>query len=127
MARKSAQQAATIPASAARPQDAQPSASAPARPSSSSTSSTSTYSRTSQDPAAIANAIWQNYLKDTPQRVKLIDVFMGFLVVVAAFQFFYCVLAGNYVRVLRTWAKSTWERGVIADFAVAVQCVPLRL
>jgi oligosaccharyltransferase complex subunit epsilon len=53
--------------------------------------------RNSQDPLAIANAIWQNYLKQTPQRVKLIDVFMGFLVVVAAFQFFYCVLAGNYV------------------------------
>ena len=33
----------------------------------------------------------------TPQRVKLIDVFMLFLAVVGAFQFFYCVIVGNFV------------------------------
>lgn len=38
-----------------------------------------------------------HYLKTTPQRTKLIDVFMAFLVVVGALQFLYCVLAGNYV------------------------------
>ena len=38
------------------------------------------------------------YTKSTPQRTKLIDVFMAFLVVVGALQFVYCVLAGNYVR-----------------------------
>jgi len=32
----------------------------------------------------------------TPQRMKLIDVFMLFLVVVGGVQFLYCVLAGNY-------------------------------
>ena len=36
-------------------------------------------------------------MKTTPQRVKLIDVFMGFLVVVGAVQFLYCVVVGNYV------------------------------
>ena len=41
--------------------------------------------------------IWDSYLKSTPQRVKLIDVFMAFLVVVGGLQFVYCVLAGNYV------------------------------
>ena len=41
--------------------------------------------------------IWNNYLEKTPQRVKLIDVFMAFLVVVGGVQFVYCVLAGNYV------------------------------
>ena len=33
----------------------------------------------------------------TPQRTKLIDVFMTFLVLVGGLQFLYCVLAGNYV------------------------------
>lgn len=33
----------------------------------------------------------------TPQRVKLIDAFMAFLVVVGVLQFVYCVLVGNYV------------------------------
>ena len=36
-------------------------------------------------------------MSNTPQRIKLIDVFMAFLVVVGGVQFVYCVLAGNYV------------------------------
>ncbi|TLS26162.1 hypothetical protein PpBr36_05258 [Pyricularia pennisetigena] len=36
------------------------------------------------------------YLKSTPQRTKLIDVFLGFLVVNGALQFLYCILAGNF-------------------------------
>ncbi|KKA28654.1 hypothetical protein TD95_001867, partial [Thielaviopsis punctulata] len=43
----------------------------------------------------IAN-ITTHYVKETPQRTKLLDVFMVFLVVVGALQFLYCVLAGNY-------------------------------
>jgi hypothetical protein len=50
-----------------------------------------------QSPAEIALGIWQNYLDKTPQRTKLIDTFMGFLVVVGVLQFVYCVIAGNYV------------------------------
>ncbi|KIW07962.1 hypothetical protein, variant [Verruconis gallopava] len=92
MARKQAQPAATIPASAAAPTHAQPSAGRPAA----AAPSSSTNLKNVHDPAAIANAVWQNYLKQTPQRVKLIDVFMAFLVVVGAIQFVYCVLAGNY-------------------------------
>jgi hypothetical protein len=42
--------------------------------------------------------IFDYYQKNTPQRTKLIDVFMAFLVVVGALQFLYCILAGNYVR-----------------------------
>lgn len=41
--------------------------------------------------------MWQRYVRETPQRVKLVDVFMVFLVVVGVLQFAYCVLAGNYV------------------------------
>jgi hypothetical protein len=37
------------------------------------------------------------YMDTTPQRTKLIDAFMAFLVVVGGLQFLYCVLAGNYV------------------------------
>jgi oligosaccharyltransferase complex subunit epsilon len=37
-------------------------------------------------------------MKQTPQRTKLIDVFLAFLAAVGALQFIYCILAGNYVR-----------------------------
>merc|ERR1711939_586923 len=53
-------------------------------------------SSNNQSPQEIALGIWQNYLDTTPQRTKLIDVFMSFLVVVGVLQFVYCVIAGNY-------------------------------
>jgi len=53
-------------------------------------------SSSNQSPQEIALGIWQNYLDTTPQRTKLIDVFMVFLVVVGVLQFVYCVIAGNY-------------------------------
>ncbi|KAH6898326.1 DAD family protein [Thelonectria olida] len=37
-----------------------------------------------------------HWAKETPQRTKLIDIFLLFLVAVGAIQFVYCVLAGNY-------------------------------
>ncbi|KAF4472758.1 DAD family [Fusarium albosuccineum] len=40
--------------------------------------------------------IYDYYTEATPQRTKLIDVFLVFLVAVGALQFLYCVLAGNY-------------------------------
>lgn len=40
--------------------------------------------------------MWRNYNSTTPQRVKLIDAFMAFLVLVGVLQFVYCVLVGNY-------------------------------
>ncbi|KEY70643.1 hypothetical protein S7711_02246 [Stachybotrys chartarum IBT 7711] len=40
--------------------------------------------------------IYTYYTKETPQRTKLIDVFLAFLAAVGALQFVYCVLAGNY-------------------------------
>ncbi|KAF7949885.1 uncharacterized protein EAE97_003394 [Botrytis byssoidea] len=49
-----------------------------------------------QSPQQVAVGIWKNYLDKTPQRTKLIDVFMSFLVVVGVLQFVYCILAGNY-------------------------------
>ncbi|KAI1344994.1 defender against death DAD protein [Xylariaceae sp. FL0016] len=44
----------------------------------------------------VSTNIIQHYQKTTPQRTKLIDVFMAFLVIVGGLQFAYCVLAGNY-------------------------------
>ncbi|KAL1880809.1 hypothetical protein VTK73DRAFT_4979 [Phialemonium thermophilum] len=44
----------------------------------------------------VVGNIVNRYLETTPQRTKLIDVFMAFLVVVGALQFLYCILAGNY-------------------------------
>ncbi|KAI4247782.1 MAG: hypothetical protein L6R40_001368 [Gallowayella cf. fulva] len=73
----------------------QPSSSASSSSSTKSSSLTSS-SQTSNNPQIILQQLWSNYQKRTPQRVKLIDVFMGFLVVVGALQFVYCVLVGNY-------------------------------
>ncbi|PBP26868.1 defender against death DAD protein [Diplocarpon rosae] len=53
-------------------------------------------SSSKQSPQEIALGIWQNYLDKTPQRTKLIDVFMSFLVVVGVLQFVYCIIVGNY-------------------------------
>ena len=41
--------------------------------------------------------LFNNYKQKTPQRTKLLDVFMGFLVAVGALQFLYCLIVGNYV------------------------------
>lgn len=46
----------------------------------------------------VIQTLLQNYQKATPQRTKLLDAFMAFLVAVGVLQFVYCVLAGNYVR-----------------------------
>ncbi|CAK7268938.1 oligosaccharyltransferase complex subunit epsilon [Sporothrix epigloea] len=44
----------------------------------------------------VVQTLLDNYQKATPQRTKLLDAFMAFLVVVGVLQFVYCVLAGNY-------------------------------
>ena len=45
----------------------------------------------------VLSSIWQKYVDETPQRTKLIDAFMAFLVVAGVLQFVYCVIVGNYV------------------------------
>ena len=49
------------------------------------------------NPAEVAQSIWSKYVSTTPQRTKLVDVFMAFLVAVGVLQFVYCVIVGNYV------------------------------
>ncbi|KAI9736891.1 MAG: oligosaccharyltransferase complex subunit epsilon [Claussenomyces sp. TS43310] len=62
----------------------------------SSSAHSSSRSSAPQSAQDVALGIWQNYLDTTPQRIKLIDVFMAFLVAVGVLQFVYCVIAGNY-------------------------------
>lgn len=50
------------------------------------------------DAQAIVNDIWNKYVQKTPQRVKLLDSFLAFLVAVGVLQFVYCVIVGNFVR-----------------------------
>ncbi|KAI4842241.1 defender against death DAD protein [Aureobasidium sp. EXF-8846] len=88
-----------IPPSTAKPSHGQTSASSqPTKPIAASVKPTSVKStvRNSSDAQEIAFAVWDRYVKDTPQRVKLIDIFMTFLVLVGVLQFAYCVIGGNY-------------------------------
>ncbi|KAK4550123.1 hypothetical protein LTR36_003090 [Oleoguttula mirabilis] len=94
---------AAVPVSAMKPQHLTSSAAGQPtkpqnKPSSTSTSSASTSSstRNAQDAQQIAVGMWNNYVDKTPQRVKLLDAFMVFLLVVGVLQFVYCVIAGNY-------------------------------
>jgi oligosaccharyltransferase complex subunit epsilon len=101
---------ATSPSAASPSHSTTSSASQPAR-SSSSTSKASNPSniRNAQHVQEIVQGVWTNYLERTPQRAKLIDAFMAFLVIVGGLQFVYCVLAGNYVRCLNLTHLVVWE------------------
>ena len=83
--------------------DATPSSTATSQASVAAASTTPTPAAKSQKSSAnqsydkVVMNIANYYLDSTPQRTKLIDAFMAFLVVVGALQFVYCVLAGNYV------------------------------
>ncbi|KAL0474705.1 oligosaccharyl transferase [Neurospora intermedia] len=64
------------------------------------TTSKSSSSNTAAAGGQAWNKVFSNLLRHyqdtTPQRTKLLDAFMAFLVVVGGVQFLYCVLAGNY-------------------------------
>ncbi|PHH71104.1 hypothetical protein CDD80_5506 [Ophiocordyceps camponoti-rufipedis] len=46
--------------------------------------------------SAVLRNLQQHYIQETPQRTKLTDVFLAFLLCNGAVQFLYCVLAGNF-------------------------------
>ncbi|KAJ4382684.1 oligosaccharyltransferase complex subunit epsilon [Didymella sp. IMI 355093] len=52
--------------------------------------------KSSNDAQDILQGVWSRYVEKTPQRTKLLDSFMLFLVVVGALQFLYVVLVGNF-------------------------------
>lgn len=54
-------------------------------------------SKSSNDAQDIVQGVWNRYVEKTPQRTKLLDSFMLFLVAVGALQFLYVVLVGNFV------------------------------
>ncbi len=87
------------PTSMAPKQRSQISSSAPPipKPSSSSSSVASKSHSNSSSAQEILTSLWDSYVDKTPQRVKLIDVFMAFLVLVGGLQFVYCLVVGNYV------------------------------
>ena len=102
MAPKKSATPATIPASSATTSATQPrTVTSKTFENKSASSSTSTSAAPStlraQDFQSIITHVWSNYNNHTPQRVKLIDTFLGFLLVVGVLQFAYCVLAGNFV------------------------------
>ncbi|KAF2155743.1 defender against death DAD protein [Myriangium duriaei CBS 260.36] len=91
------------------PSTVPPSVSTPARPSAASTPqktattaqpktplTSSTSAANSQDASAILQSVYDRYVRTTPQRTKLVDAFLAFLVVVGVLQFVYCVIGGNY-------------------------------
>ncbi len=60
----------------------------------------------------------------TPQRVKLLDAFMAFLMAVGLLQFVYCVIAGNYVRTMRRDQSVCVQADRVC---IAVQCFLVRV
>lgn len=66
--------------------------------------------RNTQDAQEIVLGVWNNYVDQTPQRVKLLDAFMAFLIVVGVLQFVYCVIAGNYVCINTPARRVLWRK-----------------
>lgn len=60
-----------------------------AKPSSSSTTTTSEMS-------IAVSTLWKSYMQQTPDRLKLIDAFLAFIVLSGVMQFVYCVLVTNF-------------------------------
>lgn len=117
---------AAVPPSEAKPNQAVTSAAGkPTKPQNKPATSSSSASsvRNAQDAQEIVLGVWNNYVDNTPQRVKLLDAFMAFLIVVGVLQFVYCVIAGNYVSSLgRSAIKLDADTGPLA-----FQCLPCRL
>lgn len=82
---------------AAAPKISQTTAERPIPPQATLATTKSKKNNQSLNAGEVLNSIWQKYVDETPQRTKLIDAFMAFLVVVGALQFVYCVIVGNYV------------------------------
>ncbi|RMZ05897.1 hypothetical protein D0860_05753 [Hortaea werneckii] len=89
---------AAVPASAAKPTTSVSSAAGqPTKPANKPAAANTPNSiKNAQDVQQIGFAVWNNYMDTTPQRVKLLDSFMAFLIVVAGIQFLYCLIAGNF-------------------------------
>jgi hypothetical protein len=67
--------------------------------------------------AQVFQNLYDYYLTETPQRTRLLDVFLLFLALVGALQFLYCILAGNYVCLEKHESARQW-----ANESKAFQC-----
>ncbi|RMY69039.1 hypothetical protein D0863_06711 [Hortaea werneckii] len=94
---------AAVPASAAKPTTSVSSAAGqPTKPANKPAAANTPNSiKNAQDVQQIGFAVWNNYMDTTPQRTKLLDSFMAFLIVVAGIQFLYCLIAGNFTSQYR--------------------------
>lgn len=54
-------------------------------------------SRSSAEIQQVLQRSFDKYLQETSKRLKLIDTFLVFLVLLGVLQFVYCILIGNYV------------------------------
>ncbi|KAK7191728.1 hypothetical protein DPSP01_008039 [Paraphaeosphaeria sporulosa] len=68
----------------------------PEKPSASTSSAPKANKGNSADAQQIVQDVWNKYVNKTPQRVKLLDSFMLFLIVVGVLQFVYCLIVGNF-------------------------------
>lgn len=91
---------------------------------STSSASASSSIRNAQDAQQIAVGMWNNYVDKTPQRVKLLDVFMVFLMVVGVLQFVYCVIAGNYVSGQTSWQRRAQVQWLTNDGSLSMLSCP---
>ncbi|KAF2204480.1 defender against death DAD protein [Delitschia confertaspora ATCC 74209] len=87
--------------SSSTPYTPKPSTNTPSKSSSTAAGKSASATSTKQqlDPhnaGDVLNSIWRKYMEQTPQRVKLMDAFMGFLIVVGVLQFLYCLIVGNF-------------------------------
>lgn len=119
----------SIPPSVATPAHGQTSASSQSIKSSK--ASAKSTPRNSQDAQDVLLGVWDRYVQQTPQRVKLIDVFMAFLIVVGVLQFVYCVIAGNYVCCslcprIRSRSVSCRKSQELISILTAIQRFPIR-
>jgi oligosaccharyltransferase complex subunit epsilon len=44
----------------------------------------------------IINKFWQEYLKVTPKKIKIIDSYLLYIVITGVYQFIYCCLVGTF-------------------------------
>lgn len=58
--------------------------------------------------------LWSHYVNNTPQRIKLVDAFMMFLVVVGVIQFINCALLGTFVSLSKLYVPLSSANGYSA-------------
>lgn len=105
-----------VPTTAAKPNQAVTSASGqPTKASNKPSTTSSSHVRNTQDLQQIGLGVWNNYIDNTPQRVKLLDAFLVFLMAVGLLQFVYCVVAGNFVSFVALCLGWNWRRGLFGE------------